>query len=130
MDSQELSEEMDATMEKAYVLPMLAKTQRLCTALVRSCPQAVLVILTADAWSGLRACRGYDMRSWTDANYLATIEKYNLQDLEKAKHLCPKLYFEPRGSSEEEDFAEMLADDRASNATSVSLPKMRARCCS
>lgn len=47
-------------------------------------------------------CRGFDLRRWTDRHYAATITKYNLQDLESAKHLCPKLYFEPRGSSEEE----------------------------
>jgi DNA-directed RNA polymerase subunit M/transcription elongation factor TFIIS len=55
---------------------------------------------------------GFDITRWTDENYAATIEKYNLQDISKAKHLCPKLYFEPPGSSEEDVFAQMLADDR------------------
>ena len=53
------------------------------------------------------------MARWSDGNYAATIAKYNLQDLEKAKHLCPKLYFEPRGSSEEEEFADMLLEREA-----------------
>lgn len=70
LDDEQLSEEMDRTMEEA----------------------------------------GYDMRRWSDANYTATIKKYNLQDVENAKYLCPKLYYEPRGSSEEEEFAEMLLE--------------------
>jgi len=60
--------------------------------------------------------RGFDLRAWTDANYPATIRKYNLQDLDKAKYLCPKMYYEPRGSSEEEDFAEMLLDQGLSRS--------------
>ena len=57
--------------------------------------------------------RGFDIARWSDSNYAATIAKYNLQDLEKAKHLCPKLYFEPRGSSEEEEFRDMLLEREA-----------------
>ena len=53
------------------------------------------------------------MARWSDSNYAASIAKYNLQSLEKAKHLCPKLYFEPRGSSEEEEFAAMLLQPAA-----------------
>jgi hypothetical protein len=53
------------------------------------------------------------MARWSDARYAATIAKYNLRDIESAKHLCPKLYYEPRGSSEEEEFAEMLLDTGA-----------------
>ena len=45
---------------------------------------------------------GFDLRPWSDAHYPATIEKYKLRDIQEAKHLCPKLYYEPRGSSEEE----------------------------
>jgi DNA-directed RNA polymerase subunit M/transcription elongation factor TFIIS len=59
------------------------------------------------------------MKRWSDANYPAMIHKYDLQDLEKAKHLCPKLYYEPRGSSEEEDFAEILLQEGAAGRGKV-----------
>ena len=67
-------------------------------------------------------CRGFDLRRWTDRHYAATITKYNLQDLESAKHLCPKLYFEPRGSSEEE-VRSCGADEAARGARPVLCPR-------
>jgi hypothetical protein len=62
---------------------------------------------------------GFDLRPWSDVRYPATIEKYKLRDIQEAKHLCPKLYFEPRGSSEEEVVHGLHELDRAWRAVAA-----------
>ena len=43
--------------------------------------------------------RSFDFERWTDKNYMDTVERYGLININRTLHLAPKVWFEPPTSS-------------------------------